>query len=310
MKAIYFFCVNEGEDPVAPHVYRHLATHLPLRAHGISFDGHEITSYVKEDTEYLLVPTEKVLSHALPHYLPLLQQIGEIDFGGIVNWHAGANAPDQIFCLHTNGDVPSSVFPITDARAALMLFRSLEASRTKHGLTSWRTLPEATHFSGVPYGVSPELLEQVPFPLFDIEIGSDTGAYQNRDAIAALSEALITVHKQDSTFEHSLLFVGGTHFEPSLAEALQSGTVAFSHILPNQWLTKGGYDGEEAVMRLKRAVTSVREGVSAVVFHDSLKGIYKTKARELAVDMSLPTCHHRQMRGGALPKTDRVAMNS
>ncbi|MCX6922933.1 MAG: hypothetical protein NT154_06950, partial [Verrucomicrobia bacterium] len=137
--------------------------------------------------EIFLVPTKEVASHALGKYVPMLTgPLADCSLAGIVNWHEGGNAPDKIFCVHTNGDVPSGCFPKADPHLTSALLQQLGEEAVAKGLTDWKALPEATHFSGTVYGVSPSKLLELPMPLVDVEIGSGPSSWSNRDAVEAL----------------------------------------------------------------------------------------------------------------------------
>jgi len=218
----------------------------------------------------------------------------------VVNWHEGNHAPSRIFCAHTWGDVPSGTFPPADALLARALLAALNQSRIDAGLTDWSVLPEATHFSGISYGITPRLLLDYRVPLMDVEIGSEPASWGDTHAAAAMAGALVRVFDHVRSDAMSVLYVGGMHFEPSLQEAVfaEIGPFSFSHALPNQWVVPNQYEGNEGLTKLRAAAASVRGGVGVVAFHDNLKGPLKSVARALAAELNVPAVNHRRLRGG------------
>ena len=161
-----------------------------------------------------------------------------------------------------------------------------ERERAALGLDEYRVLTEATHWSGVRGGDGdPGLLTRYPVPMVDIEVGSDPGSWEDERACRALAHTLTQVFDDDGRRVHNILCVGGTHFEPSFAEAVFTtwGDEAFgiTHILANQWLVSGGYKGESGLERAKACVNAIAGGVEAIFFHDKLKGCYKDLVRSL-----------------------------
>ena len=301
-RAVLFFCTDLERDPVAPRVFEASTRILDLRETGDTVDGFPVLAHRDgEGREFVYVRTEEVLSHAYPRYLPALNGLcAEFDLALVVNWHEGANAPESILMAHTTGDVPSGAFGAAHPALTMGVLRALERSRREAGLDHYRTVTEATHWSGVPYGHPPALLAEYPVPLLDVEIGSSPASWADPAAVEALARALPRVFDEAEGPHASLLCLGGIHFEPAFRDAVlgeaRPHRVAVSHILANQWLAAGGYEGEEGVEKLARCAATITGGVDAVVFHDNLKGPLKAAARALGERLGVPAFQHRRLR--------------
>lgn len=301
-RAVLFFCADLERDPVAARVFEASTRLLDLRETGEEVDGFPVLAHRDGDgREFAYVRTADVLSHDYPRYLPVLTgRCVEYDLALLVNWHEGANAPERILMAHTTGDVPSATFGAADPGLTLGVLRALERSRAGAGLDHYRTVTEATHWSGVPYGHPPALLAEYPVPLLDVEIGSSPASWADPAAVETLARALPRVFDAAEGPRASLLCLGGIHFEPAFRDAVlgeaRPHRVAVSHILANQWLAAGGYEGEEGVEKLARCAATIAGGVDAVVFHDNLKGPLKAAARALGERLGVPAFQHRRLR--------------
>ena len=69
-----------------------------------------------------------------------------------------------------------------------------------------------------------------------------------------------------------------------------------SHILANQWLVSGGYEGASGEERLERCVRSIAGGIEGIAFHDNLKGVYKDRFRALGEKYGVPVFKHQALR--------------
>jgi len=99
-KIVYTFCTDPGKDRVAPNVFDKCKFVHPLEPTDIVFDGLPVfQSRDSQGNVYLFAPTADVISHDYRRYLPeLIRCFPDVDLVGIVNWHEGASAPNNIFC--------------------------------------------------------------------------------------------------------------------------------------------------------------------------------------------------------------------
>jgi D-tyrosyl-tRNA(Tyr) deacylase len=304
-KAAYFFCSDPEKDPVAHLVFREANRRLILEGAGFEVDGYEVLRHRDAyGNVYDLVRTADVLSHAYPQYLPILTaKFTDADFAGLINWHEGANAPSKILCAHTTGDVASGVYGTAAPQYTRNLLRALEDNRKIKGLDDWTVTSEATHWSGIPHGGSPEMIARYDVPLMDIEIGSGPDDWTDTRAVAALTASLTQVFGTQEPALRSLLCVGGIHFEPAFRDIVLhpdlAHPLAVTHVLANQWLTSGRYEDETGLTRLSAAAESIRGGADALVFHDNLKGAYKNQCRMLADRLGIPVFKHQRLRAPA-----------
>jgi D-tyrosyl-tRNA(Tyr) deacylase len=248
------------------------------------------------------VRTDEVISHNYARYLaPLNAYFADCTFAAVVNWHEGMNAPDAIFTVHTTGDVVSGIYGAAHPIYTRNMLRALDWQRQSAGLTTFTTMTEGTHWSGVPYGSSPEMITAYPVPLVDIEIGSNEASWSNSTAIEVVARALLDVF--DATEDgrlRSLLCLGGVHLETAFSNPVLASSsdypLAISHILPNQWIVAGEYETLEGLKKLEACLQSIVGGVHAIVYHDNLKGPYKAQARLLARELQIPCFKHQLLR--------------
>ncbi|HEV2145904.1 MAG TPA: D-aminoacyl-tRNA deacylase [Longimicrobiaceae bacterium] len=301
-RAVLFFCADPARDPVASHVFEASRRLLPLVETGDEVDGMPVLAHRDAaGREFVYVRTAEVLSHDYPRYLPLLTgRLSGFDVALLVNWHEGANAPDGIFMAHTTGDVVSGRFGPADPALTTAVLRAIERTRTEAGLDRYRTVTEATHWSGVVYGHAPELLTCYPVPLLDVEIGSSPESWSDPEAAEVLARALVRIFDEEPPRGGSVLFVGGVHFEPSIRDAVlgddRPDDVAVSHVLANHWLVAGGYGEPGGAEKLEACCRSIAGGVDALVFHDNLKGALKATVRAVAERLWIPSFNHRRLR--------------
>src|SRR5437868_1285103 len=108
-KVVYYFCMNPEIDPVAHRVFEASACRLNLQPLSVSVDGYPALLYERADGHlFTYVRTADVISHNYEAYLPVMNEhFADFDFGAVVNWHEGQNAPDRVLTIHTTGDVVS-----------------------------------------------------------------------------------------------------------------------------------------------------------------------------------------------------------
>lgn len=297
---VALFCETSSVDPVAPSVLAHCKALYDLRETDIIIDGRAaLKARLGEEGLLYCVPTATVASYDyralakdLNHNFPQAEAIL------VVNWHAGNNAPNKIFCAHATSDVTAGVFGPTSSRFLSTLLLCVEQARVAHALDDWKVLPEASHWSGSIQGRPAEELLAVNAPVYDLEIGSYPDAFGNELAQRALAEAIGAVVGARLVQSPPVLFVGGIHFEPSVHEALilHGAPVSFGHVLPNQWLVSGQYQNPESELRLLSAAKSDRDGVQALVYHDGLKGAFKETVRKAASLLGCPCFSHKKLR--------------
>ena len=303
-KAVYFFCADPAKDPVAHSCFEASKRLCKLVDAGFEVDGHPVL--MLEDSagnSLYYVRINDVLSHDYAKYLPILnERFSNFDFAGLVNWHEGKNAPDAILTVHTTGDVVSGHFGASAPALTRSLMLAIEENRKLAGLEGFTTISEATHWSGVVYGGSPELIPRFPVPLVDIEIGSSPASWTNQAAIDVVARSLPVVFEAAGAEANLrvLLCFGGVHLEASFAQAVLNTkdeyALAAAHILPNHWIVEGGYDSPDGLEKLDACVKSVKGGIHAIAFHDNLKGAYKAQLRAFAERLAVPIFKHQALR--------------
>jgi len=301
-RVVYYFCMNPEIDPVAHRVFEASARHMDLRPLPVSVDGYPALSHERGDGHlFTYIRTSDVISHNYEAYLPIMNEhFADFDFGAVVNWHEGQNAPDRVLTVHTTGDVVSGNFGPANPLYMRQLMLSIERNRRALRLDDFSTVTEATHWSGIVYDGAPELIPRYPVPLVDVEIGSTPESWSNEVAVEVVARSLTEVFDAACDGVKSLLCVGGVHLERSFAAAVleteRAYPLAVSHILANHWLISGGYEQESGIEKLEagaRAVVGVP--VDAIVFHDSIKSAYKQQCRALGERLGVPVFKHRAL---------------
>lgn len=303
MKAVYFICNNRTWGHVAATVWDILEEEGYFQERtGIQFAGQAVMKCAENGHEFYFVPTDIALCLDYPRFLPDMNRyFSDFDMSGMVTWHEGANAPENVLTVHSLGDVNSGVYGKANPRFMRNLLRTYEENRVALGLEDYHVATEATHWSGVHDGHGdPNLLVQFPVPMVDIEVGSDLKSWNDQTACRALARTLTHVFDDDGLRVHNLLCVGGVHFEPNFAEAALKtwGDEAFgvSHIIANQWLVSGEYEGENGFERACACVDAIDGGIEAIVFHDKMKGCYKDLVRRLGQTYQVPIYKHQRLR--------------
>ena len=296
-KAVYFFCMNGNIDPVAQKVFNYLKDNNTLSETALIIDGFSVLEYHQDDDYFQFVCLNDVLSHNYTKYLPLLNEhFADFDVAGVVNWHAGSNAPDKILTVHSTGDTASGYFGKSNPGYFKSLICSLEQNRIKNQINDFRVMTEATHWSGVTYDQSPELITQYDVPVYDIEIGSTQESWDNEAAIKTLSESLFQVFDGYNEVK-AILCVGGVHFEEAYLSVMldKSNKIAAGHILANQWIVNN-YAGDDGLGKLIKAGESIIGGIRGIIFHDNLKGDYKELCREMAKRNNIFIGKHKMLK--------------
>jgi threonyl-tRNA synthetase len=306
-KAVYFFCIDPSKDPVAFRVFDASRRLFDLKETSVVVDEHAVLRLLDSaGNEFHYVRTKQYLSEHYPDYLPLLNEhFADFDFAGVINWHEGKNAPDAVLTVHTTGDVVSGYFGHAHPVWTRNLFLAIEANRKFLGLGGFRTVTEATHWSGIPHGDSPSLIIDYGVPLVDIEIGSSPASWSNEAAVETISRSLPQVFDKTDEGIRVLLCIGGVHIEPAFTEIasgdLPGPALAVAHILPNHWIVSGNYDQKDGINKLLSCVKSITGGIDAIIYHASLKGIYKSQINLLAEQLSIPILSHKVLRQTGFP---------
>ncbi|HVF74371.1 MAG TPA: D-aminoacyl-tRNA deacylase [Acidimicrobiales bacterium] len=298
--AVYFFCRTDA-DPVASRVLDVLVKlHAPAEV-DVVVDGEPVLEHGDgAGNRFLFVRTDDVLSHDYPRYLPVLNEhFADADFAAVVNWHEGANAPDRVITVHSTGDVPTGYWSPADPGAMRNLMRAFDTERQAAGLDDFAVVTEATHWSGVPYGGTPDLIPQYAVPTYDIEIGSSPEAWGEAAAHEVVAHGLTQVFAADDQSAQTVLCAGGVHVETAWSTPVLDGAYAVGHHLPNQWLVTGEYDQPSADDKLDACVASIRGGVQVIAVHDKLKATYKEPFRRLAERLGVPVVKHQALRRSA-----------
>lgn len=301
-KAVYFFC-DDPFDPVAGNVLAAVRHFFSPEETSLLIDGLPVLAWSSPSGDlFSFVRTLKVVSHDYSRYLPVMtDHFADCDLAGIITWHEGENAPDGILTTHTTGDVDSGAFGPADPECMRNLLLAMEQGRVEEGMEDYRVVTEATHWSGMVYGGGgPDRILRYPVPLLDIEIGSSPRCWSDDRAARVLARSLLSVFTGDGKEVRNILCAGGVHFDPNFAAAAltswNGSAFGVSHILANQWLVGGRYEEETGADKLDRCVASIRGGISAIAFHDNLKGPYKDRFRALGERLGIPVVKHQALR--------------
>lgn len=303
-RIVLFFCVDEAIDPVASRVLRELEALLDLSDGEVGLDGFPLRHGLDAaENELVCVRTKDVFSRSYERYLPELKRLGKFDWAVIVNWHEGMKAPDQIFTVHTTGDIESGVFPRSDPLLVRQLMTGLEQARRAEGLADFQVLTEGTHWSGVQFGSNGALCGEFPVPIVDLEVGSTPNAWNQEKPIRVLARTITSAFARPNEEVAAVICVGGAHIDGSYVDAALDVSaargIAIVHLLPNHWLVSGGYDSETGLERLRAAAESSALPIAALVVHAKLAGPYKKQVRTLAEQLGVPCLKHRALRDPA-----------
>jgi D-tyrosyl-tRNA(Tyr) deacylase len=190
---LLLFCTDRSRDPVAYHVWNQcIQMHTPTPCHERTIEEKPTLVFQSgEEHDIYLAETSNVVSHDYQKYCDdLNRHFSSVDLIAIVNWHQGQNAPTKIFCAHTTADVPTGVFGPASPLQLTGILKALEEARQDAGLMDWRTLAEASHWSGMMYGDNANRILKVQAPVIDVEIGSEPVEWNNPMAHKAVSSTL------------------------------------------------------------------------------------------------------------------------
>lgn len=296
MKFLFLFCSDVGIDPVAPAVLHQARDYYAATPTSFTVGGKRVSQAEVNGHHFFFAETHRFASELYPELAAELNaQFSDVDMIGLVNWHAGANAPSKIFCAHSTADVPSGIFGPTSGKLLIATLMAIEAERLAAGLTDFRTLFEASHWSGLTYGRQALELLDVRAPVFDIEIGSFPDEWSNPIAQQVLARAFGRIPEFCGLDRPRALYLGGIHFEPSATE-MAFQYVVIEHHLPNQWLVSGEYNLPGAEEKIIAAAKSCLRVPELIVFHDGIKSAYKENARKAAAMLGVPCVSHKKLR--------------
>lgn len=303
-KAVYFFCTGYERDEVAPRVLDYLKENYNLKLSNFKFAYKDVYEYTDERGNlFSFVETAKVLSYDYDLYIPLLNKyFKDYDVAGVVNWHGGKNAPDKILTVHSTGDVVGKIFAPSNPIFLRNLLLAIEENRIKSNLDDFKTMTEATHWTGTIQGQDINLIDKYQVPIFDIEIGSTLESWKNPIAEGVLADSLFRVFDDDINPELKdikvLLCAGGMHFEETFSNVIinTENPISIGHILSNQWMIQGEYDKEENYQYLKKCVDSISMKIDGIVIHDNLKSSYKNAVKKLGEELGIPVFKHKKLK--------------
>ncbi len=296
--AAYFLCMDASKDEVAPLVFNKTNSLVSLTALDWIVDDYPVLEHMTNDGNRLLyIRTKVVLCQDHHTYQPVLERLKDVELIGMVNWHGGQNAPDKILAVHTAGDVMSSYYTPSKPLYATNIMRSLEQYKNATQLNDFSVTSEATHWSGIVYGGDVSWLKDVHAPLIDIEIGSTSLSYNNKEAIEVISKSLLDVFDNKQSFP-TVLYVGGMHFEDTITNAILHPTHPFSltHILPSRWIDNERYMGKIGLENIKKCIASIEGGIDGFVIHEKLKKPAKDVIRQLAEELDLPLINRKALK--------------
>jgi D-tyrosyl-tRNA(Tyr) deacylase len=296
MKLVFLFCSDPANDPVASATFQQVKHLYHATETSLSVGGKKVFETKINDNLFFFVETRHVASGLYPEIShDINTHFSDADMIGLVNWHAGTNAPAKIFCAHSTADVTSGIFGATSGNVLSAVLLAIESEKIASSLTDFRTVFEASHWSGPMYERPVEELVHVLPPVFDIEIGSFPEDLEDPKAQEVVVKAIGKIpefYHQDRT---RVLYLGGIHFEPSATEMIFHD-ISIEHHLPNQWLVSGGYNLPGAETKIVAAAKSCLLKPQLIVYHAGLKSAYKEIARNAADILGIPCVSHKQLR--------------
>lgn len=298
-KAVYFLCTNSNKDEVAPLVLNKSMEMFDLKETDIIIDEKPVLLYEdQKGDKYYYVQTDVVICEDYGRYLPYIKEYFEdSDIGVMVNWHGGQNAPDKVLCIHTVGDTTAGYFSPSNPKVSSNLAYSLEKYRTSMGLDDFKVTSEATHWSGIVYGSSADLIKESNIPFLDIEIGSTSESYNDLGAIEVIARSLVEAFSGEED-RPTVLYMGGVHFEDTIRDAVFHSThpVSLTHILASRWLENPIYMEEGGDQRLEECIDTIQGGIDAIVIHEKLKKNLKDIARSVSEKRNIPLIKRKELK--------------
>jgi D-tyrosyl-tRNA(Tyr) deacylase len=303
-RAIYYICNNPSWGHVARHVWNILEEEGYLsEPTGIIFDGGEVMKYTDaKNNEFYFAPTETAICLDYPRYLPdMNKHFADFDISGMVTWHEGASAPDNVLTVHSLGDINSGIYGPAKPKYMRNLLLAMDRNRQDLGLDDYSVVTEATHWSGAHEdGSDPSLLLKYPVAMMDIEVGSDESSWSNLAACRVLARSLTKIFDDDGKKVHNMLCVGGIHFDPNFRGAVftewDNEAFGITHIIANQWLVAGEYENGEGLKKIMDCISAIDGGIEAIAFHDKMKACYKDLVRKLGEEYNIPIYKHQRLR--------------
>lgn len=303
MKFLFLFCSNQTIDPVAPAILQQAKAYYAAISTSFVIENRPVFQTQINDHSFFFAETSNIASKLYSDIADEINlQFSDVDMIGLVNWHEGANAPEKIFCAHSTADVPSGIFGTTSGESLAAVLLAIEFERSSAGLTDFRTLFEASHWSGSMYGRPSVELLQIKAPVFDIEIGSTPNDWNHTGAQEVLVKALGRIPEYYKYDKPRALYVGGIHFESSATEIVFQSAV-IEHHLPNQWLVSGEYQLPGGEMKIIAAAESCLLMPELIVYHAGLKSVYKECVRKAAELLKIPCLSHKQLRASNWKQT-------
>lgn len=296
MKFLFLFCSDPAIDPVAPRIFNLAKDYYSAISTHLTVGGKCVYQAKVDDAELFFAETKNIASSLYPEIAEELNaQFSDVSMIGLVNWHAGANAPAKIFCAHSTADVTSGTFGPTSGDLLSATLLAIEAERKAAGLLDFKTLFEASHWSGTMDGRPASELLQVKAPVFDIEIGSYPDDWSHIEAGLVLVKAFGGIKAFCNSGRTRAIYLGGIHFEPSATEMVFQN-IAIEHHLPNHWLVSGGYDLPGAEAKIIAAANSCSSLPDLIIYNAGLKSPYKENARRAAAILGISCVSHKQLR--------------
>jgi D-tyrosyl-tRNA(Tyr) deacylase len=293
----FFICVNPERDPCALHVFAALERLSNVVATGEDFDGYPVLVHRRADgTVAQIVRTRDVVSNDYGRYAAAMTAaFGHVRAAIVVNWHEGANAPDRVLTFHSTGDVPAGIFAPTDPNLFAGYTLALERERLREGLEDYRTIVEATHWSGVVYGARPADVLNFNKQIYDLEIGSSPECWRDERACTVLARVCLE-GPEPSADAPSFIYCGGVHFEENVTQALLSRRWGVGHVLPNHWLVSGDYGADAEGEKLAACIGSYTKPPGTLVIHKGLDSEIRNRLIEVSAGVNLRYITHKGLR--------------